>query len=197
MLIITHVYELPFAAGRQFINHGVMSYIVGGWDPSGLWTVYMGMHYNPFDAVANISGSQYPGSSNFERPNVVAGCDPNVVPGGKSRLEYFNPSCFTLPQAYTFGNSGAYTIQGPGLFTVDFGLHRNFAIKESMRLQVRWETFNTTNHPNFQFRARYTRPSERLSRGKRQCGRSSWPVLAKGDASGYEVELLSVLAIVR
>ena len=26
---------------------------------------------------------------------------------------------------------------------------RNFSIKEKMRLQVRWETFNTTNHTNF------------------------------------------------
>jgi hypothetical protein len=153
MLIVTHVYELPFGAGRQFVNHGAMSYIVGGWDLSGLWTVYTGMHYNPVNAVANISGSEYPGSSNFERPNVVSGCNPNAVPGGQTRLEFFNPGCFTLPQSYTFGNAGAYTIVGPGLFTVDLGVHRNFAIKERFRLQLRWETFNTTNHANFNFGA--------------------------------------------
>ncbi len=149
MLIITHVYELPFGAGRPFLNRGAISQIVGGWDLSGLWSVFTGLHNNPVDAVANLSGTEYPGSVNYERPNVVPGCDPNVVPGGKTRLEWFNPGCYTLPQAGTFGNSGAYTIVGPGLFTVDFGLHRNFSIKEKMKLQVRWETFNTTNHTNF------------------------------------------------
>ena len=158
-LVISHVYELPFGAGRPFANHGVMSQIVGGWDLSGLWTIYSGMHFNPVNAVDNISGTHYPGGTNYERPNVVAGCDPNVVPGGRTRLEWFNPNCYALPPLGTFGNSGAYTIVGPGLFTVDFGLHRNFSIKEKMRLQLRWETFNTINHTNLDLGASaYTAP---------------------------------------
>ena len=149
MLVISHVYELPFGAGRQFVNHGAMSYVVGGWDLSGLWTWYSGMHFDPVNGVSNISGTQYPGGTNYQRPNVVAGCNPNDVPGGATIQEWFNTACFTLPQLGTFGNSGAYTLLGPGLFTVDLGLHRNFRIKETIRLQVRWETFNTTNHANF------------------------------------------------
>ncbi len=149
MLVISHVYELPFGAGRQFVNHGAMSQIVGGWDLSGVWTWYSGMHFDPVNGVTNISGTQYPGGTNYQRPNVVAGCNPNDVPGGATIQEWFNTACFTLPQLGTFGNSGAYTLLGPGLFTVDLGLHRNFRIKETMRLQVRWETFNTTNHANF------------------------------------------------
>ena len=149
MLIITHVYELPFGSGRSFISRGVVSQIVGGWDLSGVWSVFTGLHNNPVDGVANISGTSYPGSVNYERPNVVAGCDPNVVPGGRTRTAWINTACYSLPPLGTFGNSGAYTLVGPGLFTVDFGLHRNFSIKEKMRLQVRWETFNTTNHTNF------------------------------------------------
>ncbi len=149
MLVINHLYELPFGAGRSFANHGVMSRIVGGWDISGIWTMYSGLHNNPVTAVANISGTQYPGSVNYERPNVVAGCDPNVVPGDKSRLQWFNPSCFSLPSAGTFGNSGAFTIVGPRLFTWDMGIHRAFSVTEKMRMQFRWEMFNTTNHTNF------------------------------------------------
>lgn len=159
MLVITHVYELPFGAGRPFVNQGVMSQIVGGWDLSGLWTIYSGMHFNPVNAVDNISGTHYPGGTNYERPNVVAGCDPNQVPGGRTRTKWFNTACYSLPALGTFGNSGAYTILGPGLFTVDFGLHRNFSIKEKMRLQLRWETFNTTNHTNLDLGASaYTAP---------------------------------------
>lgn len=121
--------------------------------------MYSGMHFNPVNAVGNISGTHYPGGTNYERPNVVAGCDPNVVPGGRTRLQWFNPNCYVLPALGTFGNSGAYTILGPGLFTVDFGLHRNFSITEKMRLQLRWETFNTTNHTNLDLGASaYTAP---------------------------------------
>src|SRR5215472_8791185 len=47
MLIISHVYELPFGAGRPLVNHGVISQIVGGWDISGTWALYSGMHNNP------------------------------------------------------------------------------------------------------------------------------------------------------
>ena len=96
-----------------------------------------------------IVGSVTDPAGAVERPNVVAGCDPNVVPGGRTRTAWINTACYSLPPLGTFGNSGAYTLVGPGLFTVDFGLHRNFSIKEKMRLQVRWETFNTTNHTNF------------------------------------------------
>lgn len=158
-LVINHVYELPFGVGRQFVNHGVISQIVGDWDLSGLWTIYSGMHFNPVNAINNISGTHYPGGTNYERPNVVPGCDPNVVPGGRTRFEWFNTACYSLPALGTFGDSGPYTIVGPGLFTVDLGIHRNFTIKEKARLQFRWETFNTTNHTNFDLGASaYTAP---------------------------------------
>jgi hypothetical protein len=32
---------------------------------------------------------------------------------------------------------------------LDAGIHREFAIKERMRLTFRWEMFNTLNHTNF------------------------------------------------
>ena len=149
MLVISHVYELPFGAGRPFLKQGVLSKIAGGWDISGIWTMYSGLHNNPVNGTSDLSGTQYPGSSNFERPNVVAGCNPNDVPGGRTRLRWFNPSCFTQPALGTFGNSGAFTIVAPRLFTLDMGVFKKIPVTEKTTLQLRWEIFNTTNHTNF------------------------------------------------
>jgi hypothetical protein len=35
------------------------------------------------------------------------------------------------------------------LFTWDFSLFKNFQVRESVRVQFRFESFNFTNHPNF------------------------------------------------
>ncbi len=38
---------------------------------------------------------------------------------------------------------------GPGFHRADFSVFKNFAIKESVKLQFRTEIFNILNHPNF------------------------------------------------
>jgi hypothetical protein len=55
--------------------------------------------------------------------------------------------------AFRFGNSGRNILTGPGSVAMNFALSRNFQLRERTRLQVRWETFNVTNHVNFQLPA--------------------------------------------
>jgi len=45
MLVINHIYELPFGSGRAYLNSGAMSKIVGGWGISGTWVVYTGQWF--------------------------------------------------------------------------------------------------------------------------------------------------------
>jgi len=84
-----------------------------------------------------------------ERPNWVS--NPNVMPSGQTQNIYhwFNTAAFAIPAQYTFGNAGTGTILGPGYFNLDAGIHREFPIKERMKLTFRWEMFNTLNHANF------------------------------------------------
>ncbi len=93
-------------------------------------------------------------SSSIQRPNVVAGCNPNNGP--KTPAEFFNIACFQAPIAanlpgatYTFGNEGRDVIIAPGLTTLDLSLVRNFNIKEKVKLQFRFESFDSLNHPVF------------------------------------------------
>jgi Carboxypeptidase regulatory-like domain len=73
-------------------------------------------------------------------------------PGGKG----FNPAAFTDPPVDPVtmlptrqGNLGRNALRGFGATQWDLGVHRDFPIHESMKLQFRAEMFNVLNHPNF------------------------------------------------
>ena len=51
--------------------------------------------------------------------------------------------------AFAFGSSGRNILDGPGLFSLNAALSKNFQLKEGVRLQVRLETFNFPNRTNF------------------------------------------------
>lgn len=61
---------------------------------------------------------------------------------------WFNTAAFTTPAAFTFGNVGRNTVYGPGRQTLDLALQREFAMTESVKVQVRAEAFNALNHSN-------------------------------------------------
>jgi hypothetical protein len=90
-----------------------------------------------------------PGGYAFSRPDLVPGqpfwiANP-VAPGGKS----LNPSAFVLPTTARQGTEGRNDIPGFGLTQVDLSLARQFPIGERMKFQLRADTFNILNHPNF------------------------------------------------
>jgi hypothetical protein len=75
---------------------------------------------------------------------------------------WFDPATIgqiTIPQLAAnnepgmFGYLGKNPLRGPGRNNWDMGLTKNFALpwfgNESSRLQFRWETFNTFNHPQW------------------------------------------------
>ena len=66
--------------------------------------------------------------------------------------QYINPSCFAFPTA--IGQNGPTVlpaIYGPAFFNSDLGLFKNFQIKESKKLQFRFNGYNFLNHPLWSF----------------------------------------------
>jgi hypothetical protein len=61
---------------------------------------------------------------------------------------WFNTAAFTTPAAFTFGNVGRNTVYGPGRQTLDLALQREFAVTETVKVQVRAEVFNALNRTN-------------------------------------------------
>jgi hypothetical protein len=70
---------------------------------------------------------------------------------------WFNPAAFGPPPvnpvtgiATRFGDASRNSLRGPGLFTADWGLDKNFRLTERFKLQFRWEVFNAFNRANLQ-----------------------------------------------
>ncbi|HEY0432074.1 MAG TPA: hypothetical protein VGC61_09655, partial [Pyrinomonadaceae bacterium] len=68
--------------------------------------------------------------------------------GTRTADAWFNPAAFSTPAAFTFGNVGRNSVYGPGLQTLDLALQREFAVTETVKVQLRGEAFNALNHTN-------------------------------------------------
>jgi hypothetical protein len=138
-------YDLPFGRGRQFLNqNNLANYLIGGWRLGSFFQLHSGIPFTPVMGTANLSNS------------LAGAWFPNLT--GKTTLahpsinEYFNVSSFQQPAPYTFGNSGRNILRGPGWEDVDMNLAKTFPIPrlgEASGLELRLDTFNVLNHPNF------------------------------------------------
>jgi hypothetical protein len=79
-----------------------------------------------------------------QRPDIIS--DYHV--SGPDRNRWYNPGAFAAPECCRLGNAGTNIIRGPKLVTVDWALGKDFPIRESARVEFRWENFNFFNHAN-------------------------------------------------
>ena len=129
-------YELPFGRGKMFGNDwgSVTNAFLGGWRINMITTYQSGQ---PF----SVRGS------NGRPPYRI--CDGNLPSDERTVERWFDISCFVnTPESNINGDSPPNIIWGPDMFKVDFGLHKDFRIRERMRLQLRGEVFNAFNRVN-------------------------------------------------
>lgn len=145
-------YDVPALRGNAVTNA-----ILRGWSVENVFqahsappiTVYDGQFFstfNKFSALVRpdivkgqplyLYGSQYPGGKALNR---AAFTDP---PSG---IDPITGQLVLLRQ----GDLGRNALRGLGLWQWDLAVHRDFPIRESMKLQFRAEMFNVLNHPNF------------------------------------------------
>jgi len=65
--------------------------------------------------------------------------------GDKSVNNYLNPAAFALPAIGTLGNTGSYSVRGPGTWQFDVALSRTLQVRETKKVEFRAEAFNVTN----------------------------------------------------
>jgi hypothetical protein len=142
---VRHAFSLNYSYLIPWRARNGWGRLVNDWQWSGLLQAQSGHPFSPdvgFDR-AGIGGLDDLG----QRPDLIAGAQ-NVILGSPNR--YFNPLAFSLPAVGTLGNLGRNALIGPGLFTLDMALQKTVKVKEKRAISLRFEAFNSTNHPNFQ-----------------------------------------------
>jgi hypothetical protein len=138
------LYDLPFGRGRRFGSQmpRAVNALAGGWELGGIYTWHTGLPYSLVDSGNPANDGSI---TTVNRPNVVG--NPYSVPWSVG--EAFNTAAFAIQPAYTYGSLGRNTLQLPNVTNLDLILSKIFTITERMRLQARFEVFNSSNTPPF------------------------------------------------
>jgi len=150
-LVFSYQWSLPFWQHQQ----NWYQHVLGGWQLNGVVTAMSGTPFTVFDSQdASVQGSA-PEITGFSanRPNLVAGQDPNQGP--RKVGAWLNASAFSrvVPNINSpvqqFGSAGRNIALGPRDTNWDFAAAKNIRLTESTTLQFRAELFNVLNHTNF------------------------------------------------
>ena len=127
------------------IDNKFLNAVVGGWQTGGILTLQSGVPGTlTIGGIDNASTDE----GGYARPSAF-GTSPYLSNPTPSR--YLNLAAFYEAPAGQFGNVGRNTIEGPGIFNIDFQVHKEFRMPYSEHhiLQFRLEAFNVLNHPNW------------------------------------------------
>ena len=168
----THIFNAAYSIelGNPINNNKIAGGFVNGWQLSGITQIESGPNLTGIQGQnfgMNLNGYKIPGSISAQNPtginisnvsllgtndiqlNPILTCNPA---SGLAANQYINPSCFAIPTAIgQNGPSVLPAIYGPAFFNSDLGLFKNFQIKESKKLQIRFNGTNFLNHPLWSF----------------------------------------------
>jgi hypothetical protein len=144
-VVTTALWALPFPKENAFL---------GGWTVSAIVNWQTGQHLTPYYSSHCGSGTD---CRRAEKADPVSGQDPNSGP--RTTDQWFNTGAFSTAAFFDaqgrpifagrFGNAENGSIDGPGLFTLDLGLFKDFKLGPTAKLRVQVQASNVTNHPNY------------------------------------------------
>jgi hypothetical protein len=140
-LVVSGYWRVPDWRISNWTRH-----LANGWALSSIFTLQSG-----FPIRLTSSGDRELMSSfDFETPG-----EPNQIaplrrldPEGSAGY-YFDPSSFVDAALGHIGNAPRTICCGPGTTNLDLAVHKLVAVRESMNLEFRAETFNVFNHTQF------------------------------------------------
>jgi hypothetical protein len=135
-----YVWQSPVGSRGFLANRGWVTKALEDWTISGSATIQSGM---PLTARVLGNLSDAAGTGNFGSGRASATGLPVDAGSG-----FFNLAAFTIPAPGSYGNAGRNTIPGPGTFSLNLSLQRTVTLGERLRLQLRADANNFTNHVN-------------------------------------------------
>ena len=153
-LVNSITYLLPFGAGQRFLNNGLASHIVGGFEFDAITTYSSGLPYTvTLNNGANSGSPSWPNRiasrGKIDHGNPVRFFDATLCPAGQTSLANGTPCAFQTPPPNTYGNSARSVLYGPTTKDWDLSLQRKFQLFEGKSLNIRVDAFNAFNTPNF------------------------------------------------
>jgi hypothetical protein len=134
---IGHSFAMSFVFAPK-LSHNVF---LRDWQVSGTGTVYTGPPFTPkLGTVDYTNGS----ASRPDRLSKGTLDNPTVD-------QWFDRTAFPIVPlgSYRFGTAGRNILDGPGTMQINMGVSRKFRFAESKALQLRVDSLNLPNHPNF------------------------------------------------
>lgn len=158
-VFLNALYNLPVGKGGHDGNQWdhLLHEALADWGLALTFVGETGPYYTP-----QFTGFDSSNTNNFTgRPDVVAGVSP-TPPGGHTVSQWFNPAAFKIPgcpdsqplcsnpaNVGRFGNASVNSLEGPDYLDMDTALSREFALFESLRMQLRISAQNVLNRANF------------------------------------------------
>jgi hypothetical protein len=153
-VVINYGLDLPFGHGHQFLagSNRVVNALVGGWRMAGITTFHSGT-----PIAIQTGGNDYTNylgifGAGPIRPNQVAGCNKNVGGSQQSKVNHWiNPSCFTLPGEFAFGNENRVddSLTSAGAANFDVSASKVFKVYSRVTGKLSVEAFNLFNRAQF------------------------------------------------
>ena len=149
-LVIAPIFNLPFGAGRKYLNGGLGDALLGGWSITTVVTVQSGF---PIGVTQNQTTTPFLLGGNL-RPNIVPGQD-LLVPGNiTDRIRtnvgdnlYFNRAAFSATPVNQFGNAPRMLpgVLSPWRNNIDLSVSKQVHTGGQTSASARVEVLNVLN----------------------------------------------------
>ena len=143
--VTSAVYLLPVGKGQKFLNRGgVADAALGGWQLGSILTFMDGF---PVTQAGSGDSDSLNQNSNACNATGISPFLAHPTPQMFWNINAFN--CSDPKLYYNVGNIGMNTLRSPGTRQWDFSAVKYFRITERHNVQFRFESFNFSNHPNW------------------------------------------------
>jgi hypothetical protein len=150
-LVVSAIWTEPFLKG----SHGILKQAGSGWSLSPIFTARTGIPFSIWDVSNGL---------NVEPRYVPTAAIPSYSTGSGTNAGPNTFNLLTVPPANSFGNAALDGIsdfgpfpanmtsrnafKGPGAWSFDLALSKEFAVTERLKLEFRAEGFDIFNHTN-------------------------------------------------
>ena len=151
-IVVSAVWDVP----AYKTGHSLAAQVLGGWSLAPIFTARTGSPYSIFDCTnaynfCSLAAFTSPVST-AANSNVTSTGSPNTftyftIPSSVDNYtnsKYFFSDLPPFPSDMTSRNA----FRAPGVWNLDIGMYKSFAVSEKLKVQIRGEMYNMFNHAN-------------------------------------------------